>query len=406
MIVSQSAIKMAPPFALVSKFFIAACFYLAIFVGILPFTLGSVDMPLLSFSYAFIVHLYLIGFVMMLIVGALYQLTPVVLEIPFSTLKLSNLVFWFLFFGAGFFALGFFLPNDTFLHVGAGLSLLSLTYFALTFLLSFKDLQEWNFVRFLLFSSAICLVLGLSFGFMSLMAFFGSIELDFVESWIQRHALFVFGGFVYFVILGVSMVLLPMFSLSHNFKDIFIKIASLFLALALLTSFLKIEFVSYFLSLSILFYVIQCAHILSLRVRKKKDYWFYNVAVALGFLFVAVCFLFFDVKMALFLVSFGYLYHFIIGHLYKILPFLVWYKYVSPYVGKAKIPMLHDMISEKFAYAQLFVSSFGTLVFACGLMLEQSILSVIGAIFILLASIFVLYNVYFMYKFKNFGEKL
>ncbi len=406
MIVSQSAIKMAPPFVLVSKFFIAACFYLAIFVGILPFSLGEIDMPLLSFSYAFIAHLYLIGFVMMLIVGALYQLTPVVLEIPFSTLRLSNLVFWFLFFGAGFFALGFLLTNEMFLHVGAGAVYISLCYFSITFLLSFKDLQEWTFVRFLLFSSAICLVLGLSFGFMSLLAFFGTIELENVQLWIQRHALFTFGGFVYCVVLGVSMVLLPMFSLSHNFKDVFIKLASLFLALALMSSFLAPDYLVYFLSVSVLFYIIQCSHILSLRVRKKKDYWFYNVGVALGFLFIATCFLFFDAKIALVLVSFGYLYHFIVGHLYKILPFLVWYKYVSPYVGKAKIPMLHDMISEKFAYAQLFVSSFGTFIFTCGLVLEQSVLSFIGAIFILLASIFVLYNVYFMYKFKNFGEKL
>lgn len=400
MFVTQSAIKMAPPFSLVSKFFISACFYLAIFSLVLPFS--NPQTPPLAFSFASLVHLYLLGFVMMLIIGALYQLVPVVLEVSFFTLKFANVVFWLLFMGSGLFCIGMFLVNTPLMHSGGGLVYLALFYFSIVFLLSFTKIEKFTFVRFCLFCAGICLILGLSFGFYTLLGMLGSVELENLEFWILRHIIFTFGGFVFLIVLGVSLVLLPMFSLSHDFKNIYAKISLLFLFLALFESFFAQNLISYALFFALGFYIVQCLHILYLRARKQKDYWFLNIVFGLIYLFLSAGFLFYDVKIALMLATLGFLYHFIIGHLYKILPFLVWYKYISPQVGKKKIPMLNEMINEKAAYLQLILSGSGVLLLFVGTLILNPYISLIGAILITLSTFVILYNVYFAYKFKNF----
>lgn len=402
MFITQSAIKMAPPFSLVSKFFLASSFYLAIFMVIFPFSAIDFDNALLSFSYAALVHVYLLGFVMMIIIGALYQLVPVVLEVSFFTLKFANTLFWILFIGIGVFCLGFFFTNITLLHIGGGIVFVAITYFCITYLLSFLQIQQWNFIRFILFCAGVCLIFGLSFGFITLLAMSVDIDIANIDIWLQRHILFVFGGFIFLIILGVSMVLLPMFSLSHNYNNIFAKLSFAFLVLTLIFSFIKDEFLYVTLFLSLNFYIIESIEILRKRARKQRDYWFLNICVGLVYLFSSTLFVFWDFKIALTLVMLGFLFHFIVGHLYKILPFLIWYKYISPQVGKKKIPMLHDMIDEKIAYLQLIFSTLGLLSVVLGMMLLYKYLTFFGGFLMLISAFFVLYNINFAYKFKNY----
>ncbi len=402
MMVSQSAIKMAPPFSLVSKFFIGAVFYLDIFVTLFPFSVADFNISVMDFSYVGLVHLYLIGFVMMLIVGALFQLVPVVLEVSVYTLKFANGIFWALFVGVGLFVYGMMMGTPNLLHVSASFIYLALCYFSIIYLLSFLHVKEWNLVRVILLSSGICLIAGLSFGFFVLLGFLGNIEIENLTIWVQRHALFTFGGFVYLVILGVSLVLIPMFSLAHNFKDIYTKIAFTAFILALFVSFVNFDLTTFLVSISIFAYIGQCINILALRVRKHKDYWFLNIVAGFIYLVLSVCSVFFDLKLALTLVMLGFLYHFVVGHLYKILPFLVWYKYISPQVGKKKIPMLHEMTDERYAYLQVKLSFFGVLALMIGQIGSFEYLSTFGSILIFLSSVSVLYNVYFAYKFRNY----
>ncbi len=204
------------------------------------------------------------------------------------------------------------------------------------------------------------------------------------------------------IIMGVSLVLVPMFSLSHDFKDIFTKVSFLSFILALVMSFVKEEFVFAFLFISIIAYIAQSVHVLYLRVRKQKDYWFLNVVISFVCFGVAIFILPFDLDVSLNLVMLGFLFHFVIGHLYKILPFLVWYKYISPQVGKKKIPMLHEMIDEKMAYMQVKLSSFGVLALTFGVAFSFVYLSMFGSFLMILSTGTILYNVNYAYKFRNY----
>ncbi|MBP9566393.1 MAG: hypothetical protein KBE02_03840, partial [Sulfurospirillum sp.] len=76
------ATEMAPPFVLVAHFFIAGIVFL-IFSGLLILGMGSDILgSMVSSSLAAFSHIYLLGFVMMIIFGAMYELLLVVLVAP------------------------------------------------------------------------------------------------------------------------------------------------------------------------------------------------------------------------------------------------------------------------------------------------------------------------------------
>ena len=76
------ATEMAPPFVLVAHFFITSIVFLLLSGASLAFLAEDTSGYFISSSFAAFLHLYLLGFVMMVIFGALYQLLPVVLEAP------------------------------------------------------------------------------------------------------------------------------------------------------------------------------------------------------------------------------------------------------------------------------------------------------------------------------------
>ncbi len=409
---TQSAIDMAPPFATVSRYFFFALFCMIVSFAIL--LMADSSLALLDFRVAGAAHLYVLGFVMSVIIGALYQLTPVILETPFYSLKGSKLLFVIFALGLICLSFGMIASVSLLMHIGAGLLYLSLVVFSLLFLLSFLRVKRWSIVTLFLLSAGVWLLIGVSLGFILLLEMNGAgFGLD-VISLVVRHGAVSLGGFVFFIVLGVSLVLLPMFALSHGVSTIYSKIAFVLMNIALIAGlFENFQILISLLGAGLLLYLLQSFLILKNRLRKKREYWFYHLSFAFLALFAAIIsgfvgFLYgIDVlyKFALWLVLVGFGFHFIVGHLYKILPFLIWYEFISPLVGKQKVPMLHEMIKEKGAYLQLVLSSLGTILYGIGLILGTKALFIFGSIFLFLASLVLFYVVYEIYKFKNLGEK-
>ena len=96
----------------------------------------------------------------------------------------------------------------------------------------------------------------------------------------------------------------------------------------------------------------------------------------------------------------GFIAYAIIGHLYKIVPFLVWFEKFSPLVGKQKVPMLADMVPVKDSYYQFAFGAVGVVISALGLLFMSDEIFKAGASFISVASIFLLKNLLFMIRFK------
>jgi len=96
----------------------------------------------------------------------------------------------------------------------------------------------------------------------------------------------------------------------------------------------------------------------------------------------------------------GYITFVITGHLYKIVPFLVWYERFSPLIGKQKVPMLADMVPEKSAKYQFWFSTRGVVVCAIGLLLSSNMIFSAGVSFLFVGSIFMIKDLMFMINYK------
>jgi hypothetical protein len=94
---------------------------------------------------------------------------------------------------------------------------------------------------------------------------------------------------------------------------------------------------------------------------------------------------------------FGFL---ITGHLYKIVPFLVWFERFSPLVGKQKVPMLADMVPLRSAEFQLRFTAAGVALGALGLLLGYGELFKGGAAFVAAGGVFLLHSMIYMMRYR------
>ena len=88
-----------------------------------------------------------------------------------------------------------------------------------------------------------------------------------------------------------------------------------------------------------------------------------------------------------FIVLFGYISFLIVGQMYKIVPFLVWYHKYSSKVGLEKTPMLKDMFNEKLAEVQFYLMIAGLFILIPSLLIDLQFLVLIAFLFFAISSI-------------------
>ncbi|WP_170019038.1 peptidase M50 [Campylobacter sp. RM16190] len=382
----------APPFSLVGGYFIVGILFLLASV----FVFFGVDLnALISLKTAGFFHVYLVGFVMSIIIGALYQLTSVILEKAFSTIKFAFLNLFLYSVGVLVLSLGMYLEKMALIHAGGGILFIALLFFTVTYALSFLGAKKGGLAVVALLISALFLLVGVVLGFILILILSGKFALDF-ELILHYHIYFVL-GFVFLIIVGVASVLLPMFALVHDLKFYLSKLSiALFLAGGVALKF-SLEFALILIALSVICFLLEALLILKKRVRKAYDYWNLNVFFALVWLFVCiVCIALDKIEFAVFTLTFGFLYAFIVGHLYKIMPFLIWYHYVAKFVGKAKAPLLDDMMIKWVANLSLALQTASVAAYFGGL-------NLLSQICLALSVVLVVVNVINFFKYTKFG---
>ena len=391
----------APPFKLVGGYFIAGiCFLIA---SIPAFFAADFEM-IAGLETAGFLHVFFVGFVMSVIIGALYQLTSVILEKPFSTIKgaMLNLAVYCL--GIAAMGYGMISGKTGFIHGGGMALFLALLFFGTTYIVSFMDNEKKSFAAFMLFISAIFLLAGISLGFCLLMILSGTLPMDFMFA-LKFHVYFVL-GFVFFIIVGVATVLLPMFALAHDLKFTLSKFAFGFYIFAGVLLFFSEIYAYFAFGAAIVCFVAEALHILKKRVRKAYDYWNVNIALSLAAFVLFCAFIAADrYDMAVFMLIYGFLFAFIAAHLYKIAPFLIWYHYVAPFVGKTKVPLLDQMILKKTAYIGIGFNAIGLALYELGVWLEIKSLAHCGVVSLLVSIVLVAINMINVFKFTKFGIK-
>ena len=391
----------APPFKLVGGYFIAGICFL---IASIPAFFAADFETIAGLETAGFLHIFFVGFVMSIIIGALYQLTSVILEKPFSTIKgaVANLALYCV--GVASMSYGMISGKTGFIHGGGMALFLALLFFGTTYIVSFMDNEKKSFAAFMLFVSAIFLLAGISLGFCLLMILSGTLPMDFMFA-LKFHVYFVL-GFVFFIIVGVATVLLPMFALAHDLKFTLSKFAFGFYIFAGILLFLSEIYAYFAFGAAIVCFVAEALHILKKRVRKAYDYWNVNIALSLA-AFVLFCVLIAADRydMAVFMLIYGFLFAFIAAHLYKIAPFLIWYHYVAPFVGKTKVPLLDQMILKKPAYIGIGFNALGLVLYELGVWLETKSLAHCGVACLLVSIVLVAINMINVFKFTKFGVK-
>ena len=386
----------APPFSLVAGYFCAG--FLMLIAAVFAFLGADFDV-LISFDTAAFFHLFFAGFVLSIIIGALYQLTSVVLEKPFFTLKFAYVNFALYLFGISGLVSGMLSQKVALLHAGGGALLLSLIYFGSTYLLSFFGARKFNFATISMCVGGIFLIIGAILGFVLVLYFAAGVGNLPFETLLCFHIYFV-GGAMFFVILGVASVLLPMFALSHKVKFYLFKLAFVLFLCGGVVLIFSIKFGAIFIGFGAFCFMCDAIYALAKRLRKAYDYW--NLNIFAGFLYLAisaVCLWFGMVKEAVFALTFGFFFAFIVAHIYKIVPFLIWYHYISPFVGKTKVPLLEQMADKRVAYVALLLNLICVLIAACGFV-DIGVYLEIGALG------FVVLNLVKFMSYVKFGSEL
>ena len=406
--------EFAPPFKLIAPFFITGVLFYLVSAAALLFYPASFNF--LDLSIAGWVHLFLLGYVMMVIFGAMAQLVPVVLETGHFSVEWFYVIFPLLLVGTLLLIVGFWF-DPILISFGGILVLASMIIFAVDVFLTIKKTELKSVTVRAVKLSNIFLLIGILSGFLMALTLSGFLGVD-VEHIVKAHVFAVLGGYVMITIYGISLVLLPMFGLAHGFDERPVRIA-----LDMMVWSVAFVFVGAFLGwsifrvtgyifafLSVGAYLYQILLIYKARIRKERDIWSKSMFAGYGFFVYGV------ITGFIYLLSGGSLpnilhtalwslfvfFAFLInGHLYKIIPFLVWFHRFSPLVGKQKVPMLHEMIPKKQAEYQFWFSLAGSVFVALGLLFESDVLLKAGASFLVAGALFLVVSVRWMLQYRS-----
>lgn len=394
----------APPLKLIAPFFkVGVGFYLLAMMSLLAF---DATFSYQEFSIAGWIHLYLLGFVMIIIFGAMAQLIPVVLEVGHAVVDLYYVILPLLGIGTVVMVGGFWI-NPILLTYGGLLVLISMIIFAFEALVTLKKTERKSLtVKTVLVSNAY-LLLGILTGFTIALGFSGAVSID-TDSFIKAHVYAVLGGFVLLTIMGLSLTLIPMFSLAHGFDETPIKkgfnIISLGVGAVFIGALLGenlVQLLGYLITMvGVVLYLYQIYIIYELTVRKEMDIWAKSLIFAFASLIIslflgAISLLGMGnnwLHASVWFYMVGFIGFIINGHLYKIVPFLVWFERFSPLVGKEPVPMFGQMYPKDKAEMLFWFSSIGTVLGGIALLIESDFmfkssasLLFVGAIFLYLS---------------------
>ena len=383
------------PLRLIAPYFVAAVVFYIVSMSFLFFV--QPDIGLRDFRLIGWVHLYMIGFVMMVIIGAMGQLSVVVGEAHHRYPKVFGWIWPLLALGTAVLLAGFYIDAKM-LPFGGGIILGGLGLFAFNLFVTLRRSRRRTSVTLSMQWSTLFLSVGLGIGVLMALGYAGVVESD-PAQWRMGHIFSVFGGYVMLNIMGVSTVLLPMFGACNrpsdrdhtiSFYTMVVSVSVMIVASALQIVWLEKVALLFGIG-SVIYYMVQVYRIFTSKKRGYSDIWERSVAVA----FIAL-----NVSMGLgiygiivgsekaILLSFwfltaGFLGFLITAHLYKIVPFLVWFERYAPYLDEREVPMLHQLLPVRWANIQWGLGVSGLVAIAIAIGLANTVLWKIGALFLI-----------------------
>lgn len=314
-----------------------------------------------------VVHLFVLGWIVLSIFGALCQFLPVAVGRPMRWLRLAHASFGIHVVGVALFVTALATGNHALLHAGACLLGASFTLFALNLGATLGAVRERSLTWWALAGATVFMVVTPVYGVVLALNLHGDVNLGasrFVE--VATHAHVALCGFVLLVIVGVAHRLLPMFLLSHGADErpAWAATGLLFTGATLLAipvaSTTRVVMAGVLIAGGVVAFLAQAALFFRHRKRRGVDpgMWLAGMGLLglLGALLLAPFALVrgladMHLLVTYFAVLLGAVSLFVAGHYYKIVPFLVWYHRFGPLVGKRKVPKVAELYSERVALA-------------------------------------------------------
>ncbi|RSD26546.1 hypothetical protein [Mesobacillus subterraneus] len=322
-------------------------------------------------------HLFVLGWALMVAMGAMYQLVPVAFLTPIWNERFGFWQFALTSIGIASFAATLYINPQDALIPGL-LTLAGILMFLFQMFMTLRSQAKPNiltlFVGTALFSLLLTIVLGITL-VLSMNTGFASA---YYHAVFKTHILLGTAGWFSLLIFGFSYKMVPMFSLAHGysmkpanyvFTVYFIGIIQL--VFSFITKIQLLEIIgTFFLSAGFMVFAWHVKKIIDKRVKKKLDRPFMFALLAIGFGAVIHLAAFagsladrLPVIIGPLLISYliAWIAFSIIGYLYKIVPFLWWTHKYSKEIGKQKVPSLKDMMDEKLALPLFTLFIAGTL---------------------------------------------
>ncbi len=404
----------APPFKIVTKYFVAAIIDFVILNFLLMLNYKEIAGFYFQPKVLAITHMLTLGWISMTIFGAMFQLVPVVLEVKLFSEKLAEIQFWIFTIGVIGLVTGFW-NFDTGMHINGSAILINISVFifAINMIGTFLNVKKWNITGWYLIAALIYLIITAIAGFLlTYNLWHPYINISHLE-YLKLHSYVAVIGWVTLVVMGVSYKLIPMFTLSHGYSvksskwafglvNIGLIGVNLFFHFKNNTAFIIISVL--FIVAGIVFYLFQIYLIYKSRIRKKSDvgikyslFSFYVLAIVTVFgLVSSVVNLNGIPNIHLifgYLVLMGYLSMLIIGQMYKIVPFLAWYHKFSSKVGLEPVPMLKDMFNAKHALVNYYLMTASIIIAVFSFFFESSFMLLFAFSLMFFGSLIFAYNI-------------
>ncbi len=340
-----------------------------------------------------ITHLFVLGWLCSIVMGAMYQLVPVALETKLYSERLIFLQFACHVVGFMGMVLAFHSWNMKFVGWFGSIFAAGICLFIYNIVRTLLRIPKWNVVTFSVASALVWVLLTITAGLLIAAAKTGHANFMFHFNPLgamHTHAHLGIVGFFTILIVGVSYKLIPMFTLSEvqNKTRATVSIVLLNIGLAgslfsiLLQSILKPLF-ALVVIVALAIYGWEIIAILRARKRRALDwgvrYFLTAIALLAPLSLLALVLSWPHLPLNTFTGQLENIYGYlgligvvslaVIGMLYKIIPFLIWFGAYSKHIGKAQVPALADMYSIRlqiFGYwlflTALPVTGFGILI--------------------------------------------
>ena len=375
-----------------------------------------------------ITHIAVLGWASMMVLGALYQLIPVVYETSLFSEKLARITFWM--FLVSIIALSYAFWSGSYTQILFYASLLmftSLLLFIINLHFTYRKATKTNiqskFITTGIYWLAATELLGTTVALNFKYNFLSEIHLHYLK--IHAHLGLV--GWFLLLIVGAASILIPMFMISHNLNLKKLDYSYYFINAGLLLLVGNWFFLQAFsltisgwllISIGIGFFLSFVRETYRSRLRKKLDVGLKYTIIAIGVLILPVI-----ISLVLlftgtseffatlitgygFSIIFGIISMLIFGQTYKTLPFIIWLDRYQNFVGKKKTPLPRQLYSEKLADLQFYLYLPAVLLIFFGLFLQNEIILSLGTGLLVLVSILNLANMLKMITHKTTLEEL